>query len=83
MTQFIKCPPEKPYYMMEAEAGKTYKICACGQSSDLPFCDGSHSGTGKSPFFYHAEETRNVSFCGCHKTQDPNGLCDGTHKTLG
>ena len=26
----------------EVEAGKSYFWCACGQSKNQPFCDGSH-----------------------------------------
>jgi CDGSH iron-sulfur domain-containing protein 3 len=29
-------------YLIEVEAGKTYYWCACGQSQNQPFCDGSH-----------------------------------------
>jgi CDGSH-type Zn-finger protein len=25
------------------EAGKKFMFCACGRSSDQPFCDGTHS----------------------------------------
>ena len=28
------------------EAGKDYWWCACGQSKNQPFCDGSHKGGG-------------------------------------
>ncbi|MGK7371680.1 MAG: CDGSH iron-sulfur domain-containing protein, partial [Candidatus Halalkalibacterium sp. M3_1C_030] len=29
---------------MEIEAG-TYAWCACGESDNQPYCDGSHKGT--------------------------------------
>ena len=29
-------------YAVEVEEGKTYYWCQCGESSNQPFCDGSH-----------------------------------------
>lgn len=81
MTEFKLCPPEKPYYLMEVEAGKTYSWCACGKSNNQPFCDGSHSGTGVSPVIYKAETTKDVFFCGCKKTGNAPH-CDGSHKDM-
>jgi len=34
-------PQNKPY-ASEVEEGKTYYWCACGQSKNQPYCDGSH-----------------------------------------
>lgn len=34
---------------VELKAGKVYAWCACGQSSNQPFCDGSHKGSAFSP----------------------------------
>ena len=64
------------------EAGKDYLWCACGRSTNQPFCDGSHKGTGMQPVRYSAEKEEWVWFCGCKHTRTPP-LCDGTHKTLG
>ena len=32
-------------YAVEVKEGKTYYWCQCGESSNQPFCDGSHSKT--------------------------------------
>ena len=29
-------------YAVDVEEGKTYYWCQCGESSNQPFCDGSH-----------------------------------------
>ncbi|MCP5361574.1 MAG: CDGSH iron-sulfur domain-containing protein [Hyphomicrobiales bacterium] len=79
MPEFKKCPPEKPYYLMTVEPGKTYWWCACGKSKRQPFCDGSHSGTEFSPVAYEATEARDIFFCGCKKTGE-QPFCDGSHK---
>lgn len=66
---------------VDVEAGKDYFWCACGQSKNQPFCDGSHKGSEFRPLKWHAEETGTKWFCACKQT---NGqpLCDGSHKAL-
>jgi CDGSH iron-sulfur domain-containing protein 3 len=62
------------------EQGKDYWWCACGQSKNQPFCDGSHKAAGVfTPVKYTATETKTVYFCGC-KASGNKPLCDGTHK---
>ena len=38
-------------YVVEVEEGKTYYWCQCGESSNQPFCDGSHSKTNLNNIF--------------------------------
>ena len=63
---------------VEVEKGKSYYWCACGQSKNQPFCDGSHKGTEFSPVEYKAEETKKKFFCSCKQT-DNQPFCDGSH----
>jgi len=63
------------------EKGKNYFWCACGKSSNQPFCDGSHAGTGFTPVKYSPEKNGNTWFCMCKQTAD-KPLCDGTHAKL-
>jgi len=72
---------KKGPYVVDVEEGKTYFWCACGQSKNQPFCDGSHKGTGIEPVKWQADETRKKGFCGCKATKN-QPLCDGTHKEL-
>ncbi|MEP1199335.1 CDGSH iron-sulfur domain-containing protein [Tateyamaria sp.] len=74
IAQKAPCP-------VEVEAGKSYFWCACGQSANQPFCDGSHKDTGINPQKYTAEESKKVFFCGC-KASDNKPLCDGSHSKL-
>ena len=60
------------------EAGKAYFWCACGQSKNQPFCDGSHKGSTFTPVKYEAKESKTVYFCGCKATAN-QPLCDGSH----
>jgi CDGSH-type Zn-finger protein len=68
-------------YPVEVESGKTYFWCACGESKNQPFCDGSHKGTGFGPTRYDAEKDGPVYFCGCKHSAN-GALCDGSHKAL-
>jgi CDGSH-type Zn-finger protein len=72
---------QKGPYPVEVEAGKFYLWCACGRSTNQPFCDGSHRGTGFAPVKYDATETKTVYFCGCKHTGSPT-MCDGSHSKL-
>jgi len=72
----------KSPYATAVAAGKTYFWCACGQSKNQPFCDGSHKTTLISPVIFKSDDDKTVHLCGCKKTG--NGpYCDGTHSRLG
>ena len=43
---------------VQLEAGKTYAWCSCGESTNQPFCDGSHKGSAFVPKVFVAEETK-------------------------
>ena len=62
------------------EAG-TYYWCACGLSSNQPFCDGSHQGSEFDPIEFIIEEEKKVALCQCKRTSTPP-FCDGTHNKL-
>lgn len=66
---------------VELEEGKEYYFCVCGKSSDQPFCDGSHKGTGLIPKAFTAEESGEAYLCQCKQTKDAP-FCDGTHKNV-
>ena len=72
---------QKAPYPVEVEAGKSYWWCACGESKNQPFCDGTHKGGPFSPQQYKAEKGGKVWLCGCKATK-ASPMCDGTHKTL-
>ncbi|MEO0745463.1 MAG: CDGSH iron-sulfur domain-containing protein [Pseudomonadota bacterium] len=68
-------------YRVDVEAGKSYFWCACGQSANQPFCDGSHKDTAFNPQKFTAEKDGPVFFCGCKATGNAP-LCDGSHSKL-
>jgi CDGSH-type Zn-finger protein len=72
---------QKAPYVVELEAGKDYYWCACGQSKNQPFCDGSHRSTEFVPLSFKVDATGPKYLCGCKKSNNPP-FCDGTHRTL-
>ncbi|MBX7243495.1 MAG: CDGSH iron-sulfur domain-containing protein [Bacteroidia bacterium] len=72
--------PQKFSYKLELEPGK-YSWCACGKSTNQPFCDGSHKGSDFKPVVFEITEKKIYSVCGC-KHSAKGWQCDGTHKTL-
>jgi CDGSH-type Zn-finger protein len=66
---------------VELEAGKTYAWCSCGESSNQPFCDGSHKGSEFTPSVFTAQETKTAYMCQCKQSNNPI-MCDGSHKSL-
>src|SRR5437868_14308164 len=60
-------PAQKAPYNVTVEEGKRYFWCACGRSSNQPFCDGSHKDTGITPMLFTAEKTEELWFCGCKR----------------
>lgn len=71
---------QKLPYVVDLEPGK-YAWCACGQSNNQPYCDGSHKGSEFSPIIVDITENKTVAWCGC-KQGGNKPFCDGTHKSL-
>ena len=67
----------KPMVMEKGD----YYWCACGESKNQPFCDGSHKGTEFTPVHVKIEEKKEVYWCMCkHSNRKP--FCDGAHKSV-
>lgn len=64
----------------ELEPG-SYAWCACGESANQPFCDGSHAGSEFRPVPFTVDETKKVALCQCKRTGGAP-FCDGTHAGL-
>ena len=67
--------------LVELEEGKTYAWCACGESSNQPWCNGAHKETSFSPNVFKAEEAKKAAMCMCKQTKNPP-YCDGSHMSL-
>ncbi len=71
---------QKAPYVLDLEPG-TYYWCACGKSSNQPFCDGSHKGSAFVPTKVEITETKKVALCGCKHSKN-GAFCDGSHQKL-
>lgn len=69
--------PQRGPYIVQVEAGKTYRWCSCGLSADQPWCDDSHAGTGFEPIEFEAPISGEFHMCGC-KQSDNKPYCFGT-----
>jgi CDGSH-type Zn-finger protein len=58
----------KEAFELTLDAG-TYYICSCGQSKNLPYCDGSHQGTGLQPLSLELESPQTVEISGLPESQ--------------
>ena len=72
---------DKQPKIIEVKEGQTYAWCACGNSNNQPFCDGSHAGSEFTPKVFKAEKDESIAFCMCKHTKNAP-RCDGTHATL-
>lgn len=71
---------QKGPYLLDLQPG-SFWWCACGQSKNQPFCDGSHNGSGFAPVKFEVAQAGLHVMCGCkHSAKKP--FCDGTHKNL-
>jgi CDGSH-type Zn-finger protein len=77
----LPIPQKAPYVKVEEPGRRSW--CACGESKNQPYCDGSHarSASGRRPVAVEFAEKKQVSWCGCKRSKNAP-YCDGTHRTL-
>lgn len=75
-------PKQNAPYVKEEGPGRI-AWCACGESENQPYCDGSHAkkNTGKTPIVVDLLQGKRVAWCGC-KESASKPYCDGSHKRL-
>lgn len=64
--------------VVDLPSGEHY-ICVCGKTKNVPFCDGSHKGSGLTPQHVIMAKAGRVAVCACGKSGTPP-FCDGSHK---
>jgi len=68
--------PQIGPYAVQVEEGRSYRWCSCGRSSDQPWCDNSHEGTGFETIEFVAPISAEFMMCGC-KRSDNKPYCFG------
>ena len=56
----------------------TYYWCQCGKTKTVPYCDGSHQGSGITPMAFEVEEGQTAAICNCGLSANPP-YCTGAH----
>jgi CDGSH-type Zn-finger protein len=80
MKRFENDTAESHPLEVELEAG-TYSWCQCGKTKTVPFCDGSHAGSGMEPLTFEVKKAGTVVLCNCGLTHNPP-YCDGSHAAI-
>jgi uncharacterized Fe-S cluster protein YjdI/CDGSH-type Zn-finger protein len=64
--------------LVDVENGKTYAWCACGLSTNQPWCDGSHKVTSITPVVFKVNGYTKATMCLC-KQSGTKPFCDDSH----
>ena len=77
MTRFENDHTATHPMVAHMDAG-TYAWCRCGKTKGVPYCDGSHEGSGIEPLMFEVNEAGTLAICNCGLTKNPP-YCDGSH----
>ena len=53
----------------------------CGKTKTVPYCDGSHTGSGVTPLAFEIKEPSTSAICNCGLSTNPP-YCSGAHVTI-
>lgn len=80
MARFENDDAKSHPLVTEMGAG-TYYWCWCGKTRTVPWCDGSHAGTGVTPLEFEIKDAGTVAICNCGLTGN-SPYCDGSHAKI-
>jgi CDGSH-type Zn-finger protein len=80
MTRYENDHADTHPLVTELNAG-TYYWCQCGKTHTVPYCDGSHEGSGVKPLAFEVTDASTSAVCNCGLTTNPP-FCSGAHVNL-
>ncbi|MBI5231432.1 MAG: CDGSH iron-sulfur domain-containing protein [Coriobacteriales bacterium] len=80
MTRFENDEAQSHPLVTEMGVG-TYYWCQCGKTRTVPYCDGSHAGSGVMPLEFELTQEGTLAICNCGLTGTPP-FCDGSHAKI-